>query len=61
VLQVRRLLYDEKFTIEGVKKRINSKGKLVINDDLLPPPRVADYSVLLKEIRADLEELRNHL
>jgi len=61
VLQVRRLLYDEKFTIEGVKKRINSKGKLVNNDDLLPPPRVADYSALLKEIRADLEELRNHL
>jgi DNA-binding transcriptional MerR regulator len=61
VLQVRRLLYDEKFTIEGVKKRISPKGRLINSDDLLPPPQVVDYSGLLKEIRSELQELRKRL
>ena len=61
VLQVRRLLYDEKFTIEGVKKRISSKGRLLTTDDLLPLPQVAEYSGLLKEIRTELQELRECL
>jgi DNA-binding transcriptional MerR regulator len=56
VLQVRRLLYDEKFTIEGVKKRISPKGRLVSSDDFLPV-QVVDHSGLLKEIKSELQEL----
>ena len=29
VMQVRQLLYNEKYTIEGVKKRFNSRGKMI--------------------------------
>jgi len=61
VLQVRRLLYDEKFTIEGVKKRISPKGKLINSDDILPPEVSVDHTVLLKEIRSALQQLRNQL
>ncbi|MBK5273532.1 MAG: MerR family transcriptional regulator [Desulfuromonadales bacterium] len=61
VLQVRRLLYDEKFTIEGVKKRISSKGRLINSDDFLPTEPVVDYTVLLKEIKSALQILRSHL
>jgi DNA-binding transcriptional MerR regulator len=60
VLQVRRLLYDEKFTIEGVRKRINPKGRLINSEDLLPPPAV-DYSGLLKQVRTELQELRKQI
>lgn len=61
VLQVRRLLYDEKFTIEGVKKRISPKGKLINSDDILPPVVSVDHTVLLKEIRSALQMLRSQL
>ena len=61
ILQVRRLLYDEKFTIEGVKKRISPKGKIVNSEDFLPPVVSVDHTVLLKEIRSALQILRSTL
>ena len=61
ILLVRRLLYDEKFTIEGVKKRISSKGKFINSDDILPPVVSVDHMMLLKEIRSELQLLRNQL
>lgn len=61
ILQVKRLLYDEKFTIEGVKKRISPKGKLVNSEDILNQSVAKDLSELLKEVRQDLKDLRNHL
>lgn len=61
VLLVRRLLYDEKFTIEGVKKRISSKGKLINADDTPSPVGPVDHSALLKEIRSALQMLRSQL
>jgi DNA-binding transcriptional MerR regulator len=61
VLQVRRLLYDEKFTIEGVKKRISPKGKLINSDDFLPQEASRDHTELLREIRSALQVLRNQL
>jgi DNA-binding transcriptional MerR regulator len=61
ILQVRRLLYDEKFTIEGVKKRISSKGKLINTEDLLPPEPTSGHIELLREIRTALQSLRNQL
>ncbi len=62
VLQVRNLLYEEKFTIEGVKKRITTKGKLVISEDIpsFTTP-VADCNTVLKEVRSELKILRDSL
>jgi len=59
VLQVKHLLYDEKFTIEGVKKRITAKGKLVRSDDLTTS--VADCNAVLKVVRSELKTLRDSL
>lgn len=61
ISQVKRLLYDEKFTIEGVKMRISAKGKLINSEDLLPDNDTRDLSGLIREVRQDLEELRSKL
>jgi len=61
ILQVRHLLYDQKFTIEGVKKRISPKGKLINSDDILPPVVTVDHTALLKEIKFALQSLRSYL
>ena len=61
VLQVRHLLYDEKFTIEGVKKRITTKGKLIKTDDLLVSAAPTDYSEVLRTVRSELKILRDLL
>ena len=61
ILQVRRLLYDEKFTIEGVKKRISPKGKLINSEDILPSVVPVDHTALLKEIRFELQTLRSQI
>ena len=59
ILQVKRLLYDEKFTIEGVKKRISPKGKLINSVDLLQQSGLTNLSELLKEVKQELKDLRN--
>lgn len=62
VLQVRHFLYDDKFTIEGVKKRISPKGKLINSEDNPSPPPVSlDHTALLKEVRSALLNLRRQL
>ena len=62
VLLVRRLLYEEKFTIEGVKKKISSKGKNLSEAGLVQKGQpVQDFQSLLHEIRNDLCNLRNIL
>ena len=61
VVQVKRLLYDEKFTIEGVKKRINTKGKLVKAEDPIDGNVVTDHREVLKAVRNELKVLRDLL
>jgi DNA-binding transcriptional MerR regulator len=61
VLQVKHLLYDEKFTIEGVKKRITTKGKLINPEDLFDSVVATDYSEVLKAVRNELKVLRDLL
>lgn len=61
VLQVKHLLYNEKFTIEGVRKRITTKGKLIKSDDLLESVAATDYSEVLKAVRNELKVLRDSL
>ena len=60
VLQVKHLLYNEKFTIEGVKKRI-TRGKLLITEVPLNSATPEDYSEILKSVRNDLKLLRDLL
>jgi DNA-binding transcriptional MerR regulator len=59
ILQVKRLLYDEKFTIEGVRKRISPKGRLINSEDLLQQSGAKDLSELLREVRHELKNLRS--
>jgi DNA-binding transcriptional MerR regulator len=61
VLQVKHLLYDEKFTIEGVKKRITTKGKLAKTEDRFDSVAATDYCEVLKAVRNELKVLRNLL
>jgi len=61
IFQVKRLLYDEKFTIEGVRKRISPKGKLINSDDLLEQPGAIDLTGLLREVKQELKDIRSQL
>lgn len=60
ILEVKRLLYIEKFTLEGVRKRISNRGKLLLNDTTTVSSGT-DHTNLLKEIRIDLQALRCQL
>jgi DNA-binding transcriptional MerR regulator len=60
LLEVKRLLYIEKFTLEGVKKRISPRGKLLAENPL-PECSDADHLGLLREIRVELQALRCQL
>lgn len=61
ILQVKHLLYDEKFTIEGVKKRISPKGKLLKTDEVSDSLPVTEYSDILKAVRNELKVIRDLL
>lgn len=56
ILEVKRLLYTEKFTLEGVRKRISPRGKIVVQDETVPTK--LDHVGLLKEIKGELQALR---
>jgi DNA-binding transcriptional MerR regulator len=62
ILQVKHLLYDEKFTIEGVKKRITVKGKLRKTDEYQPEvAAVSEHRDMLLAVRSELRILRDLL
>lgn len=61
VLQVKTLLYEEKYTIEGVKKRISSKGKLHKKEELLAGIISVNHTEILKTVRNELKTLRELL
>jgi DNA-binding transcriptional MerR regulator len=61
ILEIKRLLYTEKLTIEGARKRIEAKGKgrgLSKTVPGEPDNRVAN---ILREVQEDLKSLRNLL
>ncbi|MDD2365184.1 MAG: MerR family transcriptional regulator [Desulfuromonadaceae bacterium] len=62
LLQVKQLLYDEKYTIEGVKKKLSSKVRRAGNDstDCSSSP-YDDKTSLLKTVRSELILLRESL
>jgi len=61
ILLVRRLLYDEKFTIEGVKKRITPKGRIISGDEQPPAAPTENHLLLLRDIRDELLLLRKQM
>lgn len=58
VLEIKRLLYSEKLTIEGARKRLTRRGgkDRVSDDENVIVPRG-----VLEEIRAELESIRDSL
>ena len=61
ILQVRSLLYDEKFTIEGVKRRISPKGRITPGEDRSPAAPTEKHLLLLRDIRDELLLLREQM
>lgn len=61
ILVVKHLLYNEKFTIEGVKKRIVANGKLIKTANCTDTATIKYYSEVLKIVRDDLKILRDLL
>lgn len=60
ILEIKRLLYVEKFTLEGVRKRFSPRGKLLV-EPALQECSVTDHLGLLREIRGELQTLRGQL
>ncbi|HWH70951.1 MAG TPA: MerR family transcriptional regulator [Candidatus Sulfotelmatobacter sp.] len=57
VLAIKRLLYEEEFTIAGAKKFLGRRGK----DEPGGEAAVGEPEGLLQEIRSELEELKRLL
>ncbi len=61
ILEIKRLLYTEKLTIEGARKRIEAKGKgRGLGKDVTGAPENKIAS-MLREVQEDLRSLRNLL
>jgi DNA-binding transcriptional MerR regulator len=52
LLEIRRLLYTERYTIEGAKRRLREAGKLTVSDDA-----GSRDGTLLARVREDLQDL----
>ena len=61
ILEVKRLLYTEKFTLEGVRKKISSRGKILSEGTNRSQIQPSENLVLLREVRSELQALRCRL
>lgn len=59
ILEIKRLLYDEKFTISGAKKRLQNRRRTQIEKG--SKEREDSKKDLLKDVRTELEEIRKIL
>lgn len=57
VLEIKRLLYDNRFTIEGARKALEDKGL----SEPLPPPSMADQASLFGSPQDAMAEVRKGL
>lgn len=57
VLEIKRLLYDRRFTIEGARKALGEKGM----SEPLPPPSKADQASLFGSPGEAVAEIRREL
>jgi len=55
--EVKRLLYIEKYTLEGVKLRLSRRSKCLDNNETHQSPE-QEYGRLLKELKAELLAIR---
>ena len=60
IFEIKRLLYTDKFTIEGVKKRISPRGKITIAEET-PQLISSVHTGLLREIKTELLAIRGQL
>lgn len=62
VMAIKALLYEKKYTIKGARQRMAETGKVrdLLDQLEIPFPR-ANQRQLIKEIRDDLEDLRERL
>jgi DNA-binding transcriptional MerR regulator len=60
ILEIKRLLYDEGFTIAGAK-RVLDRGKKDSEEEFPPAVNSMPDPALLREIRSGLEELKKIL
>ncbi len=61
ILEIKKLLYSEKLTIEGARKRIDGKGKVKSLSKPVPIEPADRLTILLREVQEDLKSLRNLL
>jgi DNA-binding transcriptional MerR regulator len=59
IFEIKKLLYDEGFTIAGARKKLNPSSKGA--PDKAPPPKIDGLEPLLKEIKKDLTDLMQWL
>jgi DNA-binding transcriptional MerR regulator len=60
VLEIKRLLYTEKLTIEGAKRRISRREhKIESREEVVDP--VANVQALLLEIKHELQQISDYL
>ncbi len=59
IFDIKRLLYDENFTIAGAKKQVRQKSKKTLKT--LKKVVTKDKSEILKEIKTELESIRELL
>ena len=59
VIEIKHLLYNEKLTIEGARKKLRSKGKQTANIETQSIPETAIQ--LLNEVKEELQRLRDSL
>ncbi|MBZ0269468.1 MerR family transcriptional regulator [bacterium] len=57
VLQIRKLLYEEGFTIKGARKRLQDKKSAAQRDQIEIPFTPAEQNGQITEIRRELESL----
>lgn len=58
VLKIKTLLYDERYTIEGVKKRLGASEPLT---RITPPPSCAPAGEVVRKIRDRLTDILNQI
>ncbi len=58
ILKIKRLLYDERYTIEGVRKRLGETETIKQTQNLIVQPSTRE---IVEKIRERLREILNHI
>lgn len=61
VLEIKRLLYEKRFTIEGARKALDARGKVDGLKVAVPPAKETKQSDLFHDPHAALDQIRKEL